>query len=194
MSADKPPDEPEVLEPDPAPESGAPPRAARSRRRRDPDDDWDDRDDGYHPRRKVRYDEDGNEITPEHTNWAMFAHLGVLIGYFVAGILAFLPPVIIWMTYKDRSPFVVRHAKEALNHFVSFMMWLALFVLLAGVIGFAVYWGFESEAGGFLTGYAVFLLPYGVLSIIALVSTVRASSAASKGLDYRYPFTIRLFG
>lgn len=192
MPDDKQPDEPEVLEPDP--ESEPPPRASRSRRRNEDDDDRDDRDDRYHPRRKVRYDEDGNEITSEHTNWAVFAHLGVLIGYFVAGILAFIAPVVIWMTYKDRSPFVVRHAKEALNHFVSFMMWLALFVLLAGVIGFAVFWTTESEAGGFLTGYAVFLLPYGVLSIIALVSTVRASSAASKGQDYRYPFTVRLFG
>lgn len=186
------PDEPEVLEPDPEPD---PPRAKRSRRRRDEDeDDWDDRDDRYHPRRNVKYDEDGEEITSEHTNWAMFAHLGVLVGYFVAGLLAFLPPVIIWMTYKDRSPFVVRHAKEALNHFVSFLLWYFLTLAVAAGIGFAVYGLFASEVGGFVTGYAVMLVCYITLGVIALVSTVRASSAASKGREYRYPFTLRLFG
>src|SRR5438477_7156900 len=105
MTDDKPTDDAEMLEPDAEP--APPPQAKRSSRRRDDhdDDEYDDRDDDYHRGRKVHYDEDGSEITSEFAMWAVFAHIGVFL-------LGFIAPLVIWIAFRHKSPFVVRHAKE----------------------------------------------------------------------------------
>lgn len=196
MATDDKHDDAEVLQPDTEP--ALPPRAQRSRHRDDEHDDRDerdDRDDDYHPRgRKAKYDEDGNEITSDHTTWAMMSHLGVVIGWFVFGPLAFLAPLIIWLTYAQKSPFVVRHAKESLNHFISFILWMFLVIGVAAAIGFAVYGLSDSPVAGVITGYALGLIIYFALNITALVFSIFATVAASKGEEYRYRFTIRLIG
>ncbi|MCU0704930.1 MAG: DUF4870 domain-containing protein [Fimbriiglobus sp.] len=202
--ADQSGDDAELLEPDP--ESPSPPRARRSkrpvddedrprsRRHRHEEDEDDDEDDDRPRRRAMKFDADGEEITPDHTTWAMMAHLGVLIGWMVLGVLAFLPPMIIWINYSRKSAFVVRHARESLNHFLSLLLWYFLALGVAAGVGFAVYGLFDSTPGGFISGYVVALVAYAALGISSLVFNILASVAAAKGNEYRYPLTIRFIG
>lgn len=197
-NADKP-DDAEMLEPDGEP--AQPPQAKRSERRRDNDDkpdrdddefddrdDRDRRDDDYHPRgRKVHYDEDGYEITSDHSLWALFAHIGV----FVVGFIA---PLVIMIVYRQKSPFVVRHAKESLNHQISLTLLVFLFMAVGTAIGFGVWAATQEPAAGFITGYVLFMLGTVGIGIFNIVTLIMGTIAAANYREYRYPFTLRLIG
>ena len=71
----------------------------------------------------------------------------------------------------NTSPFVRRHAVEALNFNLSVLIYIAVSVVLMFV----------------LVGFV--LLP--IVGLVYLVATIRAALAASRGEDYRYPVTIR---
>jgi len=43
--------------------------------------------------------------TPDDRTWAMLAHLSPLVG------LGFIGPLVVWLIYKDKSPFVADQAK-----------------------------------------------------------------------------------
>jgi uncharacterized Tic20 family protein len=101
--------------------------------------------------------------TPDDKTWAMLAHLSPLVG------LGFLGPLIIWLIYKDKSPFVCDQAKEALNF--SLAVLIAVLVLCATCIG-------------------IIVAP--VVSIGAIVYGIMAAIDANKGTWYRYPYTIRM--
>lgn len=97
--------------------------------------------------------------------WATLAHAGVIL-------FGFIPPLIIWLVFRERSAFVNDQAKEALNW--SILMTIAYVV-------------------GILT--LVFFI--GILIIIAagiavLVFGILAAIAANKGEQYRYPFNWRI--
>ena len=184
----------EVLVPDPDPVP--PPRASRTAgpdRPRDDrydeeDDDEDDRDAAYHPRgRYAKYDEDGYEITSEHTIWAVFAHIGVLI-------VGFIAPLVIWLVFTKKSPFVVRHAKESLNHQITLTGLIFLLYGVAVAVGFAVYGVTQEPIAGVIVGYVIALVSALFLGIANIVFMIMATIAASKAQHYRYPITIRLFG
>lgn len=180
-----PPPEDEVLVPDPAP---TPVLARRSDRHDDPDDDFDDRDAGYHPRgRHAKYDEDGYEITSEHTTWAVFAHLGPFLALFI-------PPLIIWLVYAQKSPFVVQHAKEALNRSITYLLTSVLVMAVAAAIGFGVYAATQEPVAGVVCGYLLAIGGNMLNQMANIVFMILAAITASRGEPYRYPFTIRLIG
>ena len=53
-------------------------------------------------------------LTPaEERQWAMFAHLSVLLNL-VTGYLGVVTPLVIYMIYKDRSRFVAYHSLQSL--------------------------------------------------------------------------------
>ena len=64
--------------------------------------------------------------TPDDRTWAMLAHLSPLV-------IGFIGPLVVWLIYKDKSPFVADQAKEALNFNLSVM--IASLVLLPTCIG-----------------------------------------------------------
>ncbi len=103
-----------------------------------------------------------NEPTSDDRTWALLAHLSPLL-------LGFIGPLVIWLIYKDKSPFVNDQAKEALN------FQLALIIVM--VICFA-------------TCIGALLVP--VIGIGALVYSIMAGIEANKGVYYRYPYTIRM--
>ena len=103
------------------------------------------------------------EPTADDKTWAMLAHISPLVG------LGFIGPLIVWLIYKDKSPFVADQAKEALNF--SLAVLIAVLVLCATCIGIAV-------------------AP--VVSIGAIVYGIIAAMEANKGVWYRYPYTIRM--
>jgi uncharacterized Tic20 family protein len=107
--------------------------------------------------------------------WALAAHLSAPLALFVA--LPPLGPLVVYLVKKD-DPFVRRHAAEALNFNLSFL----LYAFVVGALTFAllfILWG-------------IFLIP--LLLAIALVWVVCiciAAVRAGQGQEYRYPLTIR---
>ena len=110
-----------------------------------------------------------NEIvgTPskDECNLAMLAHL---LGIFTS----FIGALIIWLVKKDDSAFVAREAAEALNFQITIALgWIIAMMLTVILIG---------------------ALLYPVLLVVNLIFCILAAVSASKGVGYRYPFTLRL--
>jgi uncharacterized protein len=93
--------------------------------------------------------------------WSLFAHLGGIFFSFVA-------PLVIYLIYKDRDPFIRRHAAQAVN-----------FQIIIGIIEI-VSIPLMLILVGFLTAIAAGVAFY-VFSIMAAV-------AANRGEPYDYPY------
>jgi hypothetical protein len=117
------------------------------------------------------------EIMKPNT-WAMVCHLCGLIGYVGNGIGCIIAPLVVWLVKKDELPEVDRHGKEALNFNISIAIYgLILVAFTVCTFGLAI----------FLTG------PLGLALVIFHVACViSAAINANNGVEYRYPFCIRL--
>jgi uncharacterized Tic20 family protein len=93
--------------------------------------------------------------------WALFAALGGILVYFVA-------PLVIYLIYKDRDPFIRRHAAQAMN----FQIIIAIIEIVSFPLMFILI--------GFVTATAAIVCFY-VFSIMAAV-------AANRGEPYDYPY------
>src|SRR5687768_939674 len=94
--------------------------------------------------------------TADDRTWAMLAHLSPIIG------LGFIGPLVVWLIYKDKSPFVADQAKEALNF--SLALLIVVLICIATCIG-------------------IIVAP--VIGIGALVYQIIAAIEANKGVWYR---------
>jgi uncharacterized Tic20 family protein len=103
-------------------------------------------------------------------NWAMAAHLSSFLAAWVA--LGFLGPLVVMLLVGNRSPFVRRHAVEALNFNLS---WL-LYIVVAGVLAWI------------LIGIPMLV----ALGLAYLVLVLYGAIEASAGREFRYPLTIRV--
>jgi uncharacterized Tic20 family protein len=111
---------------------------------------------GYSPRPPMR---------PEDEKlWAIGAHLGPL----VVGVLA---PLVVWLVFRDRSGFLDRTGKEALNMQISYL----LYFFAAGISIFVF--------------IGLLLLPLVGLAwlVLMIVATVKVANFE----DFRYPVIIR---
>ncbi|WP_334108876.1 DUF4870 domain-containing protein [Methylobacillus sp.] len=101
----------------------------------------------------------------DEKNIAVITHLaGTLFSLF--------PALIVWLLKKDESPFIGEHAREALNFQITLLIgYVISSILMYVLIGF---------------------LLAGILWLANIVLCVLAAIAASKGEEYRYPFTLRL--
>ncbi|MGZ4429237.1 MAG: DUF4870 domain-containing protein [Nocardioidaceae bacterium] len=101
----------------------------------------------------------------EEKLWAVGAQLGpLLIGVFA--------PLIVWLVFRDRSAFLDRQGKEALNMQISYLIYGAVaFVLVFVLIG-------------------IFLLI--IVGVAWLVLMIIAAVKAAGYEDYRYPLILRL--
>lgn len=112
---------------------------------------------------------------PDDRTWAIIGHVGgPVIAALSGGLAAWIPCLVVYLMYKDKSPWVRQHGAEALNFQIT--------LLIAYIVCWIVTL-FTLGLGGFL-----FLLP-GVLSI---VFAIMAAMAANRGEPYRYPMNIRL--
>jgi uncharacterized protein len=108
----------------------------------------------------------------EERTWGMLAHLSALLGLIIG--LSFIGPLIIYLVYRERSPYVGRQAAEALNFNLTILIYfLVSLALIIVVIGF---------------------LLLAVVGIFWLIQVILASVAANNGTEYRYPVTIRFVG
>src|SRR4051794_40770711 len=104
----------------------------------------------------------------EERTWAIVGHLVPLV---LTG-LGFLAPLIIWLVFRGRGPYLENQAKESLN--------FQLTLLIAYVVG-----GVLSVIG---IGLIILLAAW----IVSLVFGIMAAVAVSKYEWYRYPVSIRM--
>ena len=108
----------------------------------------------------------------DERTWGMLSHLSALVGLVIPFFGAILAPLIIWLAWRDRSPFVGEQAKEALNFNISVAIgWLVCGLLTVVFIGI-------------LLGIGLFFA--------WLALTILAAIRASEGVQYRYPLNLRL--
>ncbi len=106
----------------------------------------------------------------DERNWAMGAHLSSFVALFFFG-LSFLGPLTVLLVAGNRSPFVRRHAVEALNFNVSVLLYaVTSIVLMIVLIGIPLFLG---------------------LVALYLVTVIVGAVAAARGEDYRYPLSLR---
>src|SRR5262249_38656032 len=110
--------------------------------------------------------------TSEERNWAMLAHILALVGYIAVPFGNIIAPLIIYLMKKDQSPFIADHARESLNFQIS----MTIYAIIAGFLIFVL--------------IGLVLLP--VIYIAGLALTILATVKASNGVQYRYPFTLRI--
>lgn len=107
----------------------------------------------------------GGGPASDDNTMAVLAHAGGLI-------LGFVAPLLVMLLKGESSPYVRRHAVEALNFQITMAIgYVASFLLTFVVIG----------AIGFI-----------VLPVLTLIFCILGAIAASKGQDYKYPLSIRL--
>jgi len=97
--------------------------------------------------------------------WALLANLGGILFSVIA-------PLIVYVIYKDRDPFVRRASSQALN--------FQIFVL----IGYAISGILMLILVGFITALAVW--------VCSIIFPILAAIAANKGEDYDYPLIPQL--
>jgi uncharacterized protein len=104
-------------------------------------------------------------------NTAVAAHLSTFAGL-VVPFGSVIGPLAVWLTRRDRDPFIDDAGREALNFGISI----------------AIYGAVALVATLMLVGIP--LLVVGVIAWVVLASL--AAAKASQGQAYRYPLTMRL--
>lgn len=105
--------------------------------------------------------------------WSTLTHVG---GIF----FSFVPSLIVYLVFKDRSSFLRENSRNALNFQITFaavqaanfILGLVLTVVTAGL------WGIIQ------------LLIYLAAVIVVVIFSILAAVAANKGQTYRYPLSI----
>ena len=119
----------------------------------------------------------GNETTETGTvdqeirNTAVAAHLSTFAGL-VVPFGSVICPLAVWLTRRDRDPFIDDAGREALNFGIS--------IAIYGVVALV----------GALMLVGIPVLIAGVIAWVVLASL--AAAKASQGQAYRYPITLRL--
>lgn len=114
---------------------------------------------------------EGISSDPDVNQQAMMIHLAGFAGYvFPFGSL--LLPLLLWLLWRKRDPYLDSAGKEALNFQISVHLYYFLAVILMlVVIGIVLFVG---------------------LMFYQLAAIIIAAIHASRGEDFRYPLTIRL--
>lgn len=107
----------------------------------------------------------------EERMWAMFCHLGGLLGSFLPPLNIILP-LVIWLVKREGYPLVDDQGKEALNFQIS----LTIYAIISAIL--------------ILLLIGILLLI--ALGIFALIVQIIAMVKANEGVRYRYPLAIRL--
>lgn len=102
--------------------------------------------------------------------WATLAHLSGFVG-FVVPFGNIVAPLLIMLLKKADAPFASKEAKEALNFQISMTIYMVIAAILIIVL------------------LGIILIP--LLTVVDIVLMIMAAVSASKGVGYRYPFTIR---
>jgi len=101
----------------------------------------------------------------QDNSMAMLAHILGLLTSFVG-------PLVLYLAYKDAKPYIQAQVKEALN----FQIMIAIAYVAASIL--------------MIIGIGALI--WAAAGIVNLIFCIMAAIAASKGENYRYPFSLRL--
>ena len=112
---------------------------------------------------------ENNDVYAKPMNLSPDNERTVAILSHVVGIpVEFFGPLVAYLIFNGKGPFVTHHVKESLNFGITMVLW---FVILAvSIVGLLVIWAVP--------------IVYVILRIVAAVQ-------ASQGVFYKYPLTIR---
>lgn len=117
----------------------------------------------------------------EEQNWAMLAHLSVLVNL-VTGSLGPVVALLIYLTFKDRSRYVAFQALQAT--FFQLVWWLGLGLVIA------LTWVWTGLLSAIVIG--IFCIPFAcvitLLPLYPLVHGVIGGVRCSRGEDFMYPW------
>ncbi|OZV67729.1 DUF4870 domain-containing protein [Winogradskyella aurantia] len=143
-------------------------------------------------------------VNNHHKNLATFIHLSTF-SRFIIPFGNFIGPIVLWAANKEKSEFIDKHGKQAINFQISILLYAIIigtisvpffiFKLFKGldVIDFNGFHNFHINVGepspllyigGGLGALAV------IAFIIELALIVKASLSARDGKLYNYPLTI----
>lgn len=125
---------------------------------------------GVQPESTPRYRD--QTVGEGQRTYTLFMHLAGLLGFIVA--VPIVPTVIMWAIKKDESGFVDDHGREAMNAQISYLIYTVGFAALSPLT------------------CGVSLAAAAVMPVVAVVFTILAAIAASRGEYHRYPATIRM--
>jgi uncharacterized Tic20 family protein len=146
-------------------------------------------------------------VNNHHKNLATFIHLSTF-SRFIIPFGNFIGPIVLWAANKEKSEFIDKHGKQAINFQISILLYAIIigtisvpffiFKLFKGldVIDFNGLHNFHINVGepspllyigGGLGALAV------IAFIIELALIVKASLSARDGKLYNYPLTINFF-
>jgi len=111
------------------------------------------------------------QSNPDANQKAMLIQLSAFAGYIIP-LGTFIVPLILWLIWKDKDPYIERMGREAVNFQLSMLIYYIICVVLMFVLI------------GFLLIFVVMLFHL-VFIIVAAVQT-------SSGVEYRYPMIFRL--
>lgn len=143
-------------------------------------------------------------VNNHHKNLATFIHLSTFSRFFVP-FGNFIGPIVLWVANKEKSEFVDKHGKQAINFQISILLYAIIlgtisvpffiFKLLNGldVIDFHGFHDFHINVGKpstllYIGGGLGILAVIGF--ILEIVFIIKASLSARDGGIYEYPFTI----
>ena len=110
-------------------------------------------------------------VDEEIRTTAVVAHLSTFAGL-VVPFGSVIGPLAVWLTRRDRDPFIDQAGREALNFGISIAIYGSVLVVAALML------------------VGIPLLMVGVVAWVVLASL--AAVKASQGQPYRYPLTLRL--
>ena len=110
-----------------------------------------------------------SDVSQEDKTMALIAHLSGILTWFIG-------PLVIWLINKDKTDkeWLNSQAREALNFQITVFL-----AFIVSIIAMTVTLGI------------LFFLPM-LVGLGALVLCIMAAIKANEGVDYRYPFAIRL--
>jgi len=145
-------------------------------------------------------------LTTHYKNLAAVIHLSAL-SKFVFPFGNFILPLILWTLNKDKSEFIDKHGKQAINFQLSILLYtimicaLTIPLFLFGVlnsVSFPDFWNIHdfnfniSRHDSF--NVIIFSILVGILVVAAyileVIFIIIATGKASKGEPYNYPITI----
>jgi uncharacterized Tic20 family protein len=116
----------------------------------------------------------GHNPEADARQWGMLAHI-------LAGLTAFLGPLIIWAVKKDDHPFAKDQVTEALNFGITV------------TFAYMALWIFSFIVSVLVPLLGLLLIPVSPLVWVgAVIMGILAGMKAKDGVRYRYPFNIRL--
>ena len=108
----------------------------------------------------------------EERTWSTIVHLSALSGL-LCPLLNIFVPLVIWLVKRVNLPMLDDEGREAVNFQISVTAYLALCIPAMMIV----------------IGVPMFI----IILLGSIILSIKAAIHASKGEEYSYPFTFRLF-